>query len=73
MAARQRGVVLTYVDKLDTLEDCLRLGGYDTVKVVTGWGLASGWNPEARKRVLNMVPNVIVRTVSGDPSYARPF
>nr|WP_044200480.1 hypothetical protein [Oscillochloris trichoides] len=73
MAARQRGVVLTYVDKLETLEDCIRIGEYDTVKVVTGWGLASGWNPEARKRVLNMVPNVIVRTVSGDPSYARPF
>jgi hypothetical protein len=73
MATRQRGVVLTYVDNLDTLEDCIRLGGYDTVKVVTGWGLSSGWNPEARKRVLNMVPNVIVRTVSGDPSYARPF
>jgi hypothetical protein len=73
MANRQRGVVLTYVDSLDTLEDCLHLGGYDAVKVVTGWGLASGWNPDARKRVLNMVPNVIVRTVSGDPSYARPY
>lgn len=71
--ARQRGVILTYVDTLDTLEDCLRLGGYDAVKVVTGWGLSSGWNPETRRRALGMVPNVIVRTVSGDPSYARPF
>lgn len=31
MAIRQRGVVLTYVDNLDTLEDCIRLGSYDTV------------------------------------------
>ncbi|NJN15559.1 MAG: cellulase family glycosylhydrolase [Oscillochloris sp.] len=73
MAHRQRGVILTYVDTLDTLEDAVRLGHYDAVKVVTGWGLATGWNDESRKRVLSMLPNVIVRTVSGDPSYARPF
>jgi D-sedoheptulose 7-phosphate isomerase len=71
--ARQRGVILTYVETLDQLEECVRAGDYNAVKVVTGWGLASGWSPEARARVLKMVPNVIVRTVSGDPSYARPF
>ncbi|NTU80147.1 MAG: hypothetical protein HGA45_12200, partial [Chloroflexales bacterium] len=72
MSARQHGVVLTYVDTLDTLADCVRLGGYDVVKVVTGWGLPQSWNDDTRKRVAAMVPNLIVRTVSGDPSYARP-
>lgn len=70
--ARQRGVVLTYVESLDTLEDCVQLGGYDVVKVVSGWGLPQGWNDDTRRRVVAMVPNLIVRTVSGDPSYARP-
>lgn len=70
--ARQRGVVLTYVDSLDTLEDCVRIGGYDVVKVVTGWGLPRGWEESDRRRVIAMVPNLIVRTKSGDPSYARP-
>lgn len=73
MARRQRGVILTYVDKLETLEDCVRRGNYDTVKVVTGWGLPQGWDDKTRARVVAMVPNLIVRTVSGDPSYARPF
>ncbi|HMQ33056.1 MAG TPA: hypothetical protein PKD53_20160 [Chloroflexaceae bacterium] len=70
--ARQRGVVLTYVDSLDTLEDCVRLGDYDVVKLVTGWGLPQSWADDTRRRVVAMVPNLIVRTVSGDPSYARP-
>lgn len=69
---RQKGVILTYVDSLDTLEDCVRLGGYDTVKVVSGWGLPQSWDTATRGRVIAMVPNLIVRTVSGDPSYARP-
>ncbi|GAB4444519.1 MAG: hypothetical protein OHK0015_45970 [Chloroflexi bacterium OHK40] len=73
MAHRQKGVVLTYVDSLDTLEDCVRIGGYDAVKVVTGWGLPTGWNDDSRRRVLELVPHVIVRTVSGDPSYGRPI
>ena len=36
MASKQSGVILTYVDNLDVLEDCVQIGGYDTVKVVTG-------------------------------------
>jgi hypothetical protein len=69
---RQHGVVLTYVEHLDQLEDCVRRGGYDAIKVVTGWGVEGGWTPENKARVLNMVPNVIVRTVAGDPSSSRP-
>lgn len=70
MSKREHGVVLTYVNDLEQLADCVRRGGYDTVKVVTGWGVEGGWTPENKARVLEMVPNVIVRTVAGDPSYA---
>ncbi len=64
----QCGVVLTSVQHLDQLDACVRRGGYTAVKVVTGWGVAGGWNAQAMRRVLAMVPHVIVRTVTGDPS-----
>jgi hypothetical protein len=63
-----RGVVLTNVKTLDQLDDCVRRGGYDTVKVVSEWGVDGGWNRVNKATVLKMVPNVIVRTVTGDPS-----
>lgn len=66
------GIVLTHVYELEQLEDCVRRGHYDTVKLVTGWGLDSGWQPAAMQRVLSLVPITIVRTVSGDPSYGTP-
>jgi hypothetical protein len=69
--ARQHGVVLTYVEHLDQLADCVQRGGYDTIKIVTGWGVDSkggAWSPANMQRVLRLVPHVIVRTVAGDPS-----
>jgi hypothetical protein len=73
MIRRENGVVLTFVNNLDQLEDCVRRGGYDTVKVITGWGVdEGGWSAANKTRVLNMVPNVIVRTVAGDPSTGTP-
>jgi hypothetical protein len=69
MAKRHHGVVLTHVDDLDQLAECVRLGAYDTVKVVTRWGLDGGWTEDAMRRLLGMVPHVIVRTVAGDPSF----
>jgi hypothetical protein len=68
MTRRQHGVVVTHVDKLSQLADSIRHGQYDTIKVVTGWGLKGGWTSEARRELLNMAPHVIVRTVAGDPS-----
>jgi hypothetical protein len=68
MTNRQRGVVVTHVDNLGQIADCLRLGGYDTIKVVTRWGIDGGWDPHMRQLLL-MAPNVIVRCVAGDPSY----
>jgi hypothetical protein len=70
MSPRQHGIVLTYVDNLDQLDDCMRQGGYDTVKVVTNWGLPTGWSRADKERVLRY-PHVIVRTTAGDPSYGQ--
>jgi hypothetical protein len=69
MTKRHHGVVLTHVEHLGQLADCLSRGGHDTVKVVTQFGIDGGWNAENRSRLLRMVPNVIVRTVFGDPSF----
>src|SRR4051812_20130974 len=69
MTMRQHGVVVTHVYNLGQLADCLNRGGYDTIKVVTGWGMDAGWNTENMRQLLHMAPNVIVRTVAGDPSY----
>jgi hypothetical protein len=70
MSIRQHGITLTYTENLDQLDDCMRRGGYDTVKVITGWGLPHAWTRADRERVLKY-PNVIVRTVAGDPSAAN--
>jgi hypothetical protein len=72
MAKRQHGVVVTHIEHLDQLADCLSRGGYDTVKVVTKFGIDGGWNAENRSRLLGMVPHVIVRTSFGDPSFRQP-
>jgi len=68
MPKRQHGVVVTHIDHLDQLADCLSRGGYDTIKIVTEWGMEGGWSPHMHQ-LLHMAPNVIVRTVAGDPSY----
>ncbi len=73
MYKRENGVVLTFVNNLDQLQDCVHRGRYDTVKVITGWGVEDGgWSHDNKVRVLNMVPHVIVRTVVGDPSTGTP-
>jgi len=43
----------------------------NTAKVVTGWGVSSGWTSAARTKLLSSCQNVILRTVAGDPSYAN--
>jgi hypothetical protein len=73
--ARQHGIILTYVRSFDQLEDAIRRGGYDTLKVVTGWGIdgsAGGWSQANMQRALKLVSHVIVRTVAGDPSASPP-
>jgi hypothetical protein len=68
----QSGVVLTNVQTIDQLDGCVRRGGYNAVKVITGWGVdVGGWNRANIHAVCTMVPNVVVRTVTGDPSYRK--
>lgn len=62
------GPILTHVPTIGILDTCMRTGGYDAVKVVTGWGLPNGWDEVSRRRVCSY-PHVVVRTVLGDPSY----
>jgi hypothetical protein len=62
---RAYGVVLTNAD-VNLLKDCVLRGGYNTIKVVTAWGLKEGWNPNTRRLVCNMTPNTIVLTEVGN-------
>lgn len=64
------GPVLTQCHSLDQVQAAIANGGYNALKVVTGWGSPEGWTRGAMTRVANMVEHVVVRTVAGDPSYA---
>lgn len=63
------GPILTHCYTLDQIEDCMRRGAYTALKVVTGWGVASGWSKTAMSRASALAEQLIVRTVAGDPSY----
>lgn len=64
------GPILTSCYTLDQVADCIKRGGYNALKVVTGWGApGDGWNAERMTRVARMVERLVVRTVAGDPSY----
>jgi hypothetical protein len=63
------GPVLTNVSRISKfINDCER-HQFRTALVVTGWGLDNGWTDAARRLLLLAIPNLVVRTVSGDPSY----
>lgn len=64
------GPVLTHTDNLDTFLRFYRAGRFSAAKVVTGWGRAGGWTPEAIRALTAEVPRLIVRSTYGDPSYA---
>ncbi len=72
MINREHGVIVTYVDSFERIEDCVRRGGYNVVKVITGWGIDGGWHTERKKRLATLVPHLIVRSVTGDPSAGSP-
>lgn len=63
------GPILTDVADLPTLDGHLTRMHADTLKVVTGWGCRQGWNDHTRAWVAQRVPNLIVRSVTGDPSH----
>lgn len=63
------GVVLTRAENPGQVADCIRLGGYNTLKVVTDFGLPVSWTDDTRGAVARTVDNLLIRTVFGDPSY----
>lgn len=63
------GPILTQASSLAPVAACIKRGGYTALKVITGWGLPSGWTRQAMTQAAQMVPHLIVRTVAGDPSY----
>lgn len=62
------GPVLTNEKDITRLIAYRNKGKYDAVKVITGWGLQSGWNSITRAQLLTLTPNPIIRTTGGDPS-----
>jgi hypothetical protein len=62
---RHCGPVLTHAS-LDALDAAVVAGRYDTVKVVSAWGVPGGWTRDARAFVCAATPITIVRTATGD-------
>lgn len=62
------GPVLTNERDIESLIKYRNKGKFDSIKVITGWGLDTGWNSISRAQLLTLTPNPIVRTVGGDPS-----
>jgi len=65
-----RGIILTN-NQGNFLEfrKTVRKYNYDTVKVVSAWGIGKSWDTVTRAQMLALTPYTIVRTVTGDPSY----
>jgi len=67
------GLVLTNAPSLAVVGDALSRGGYNVLKVVSGWGLPGGWTRETIQQAVRIAPTVIVRTRTGDPSLDKRF
>jgi hypothetical protein len=63
------GVVLTHTDNIANYISEVKRRQYSVAKVVTGWGIGKAWDNPSRQKLIYAMPNVIVRTVAGDPSY----
>jgi hypothetical protein len=62
------GPVLTNAKDIPSLMEYRNAGRFDAIKVITSWGLDTGWNSISRAQLLTLTPNPIVRTSVGDPS-----
>ncbi len=65
------GPVLTNTRDAASFIEHYRAGKFSAAKVITGWGLDSGWDLRSRAAVVAMTPRLMVRSVTGDPSYRR--
>jgi hypothetical protein len=60
------GAILTSAPDLAWVR--AHVAGLDALKVVTGWGIP--WDDARRREAARLCPQLVVRTVAGDPSYA---
>jgi hypothetical protein len=63
------GAILTHTNSSRNYVDTLKRYNYSVAKVVTAWGIGRRWDSHSRTHILQNMSHVIVRTVSGDPSY----
>ncbi|WP_437674485.1 twin-arginine translocation signal domain-containing protein [Sorangium sp. So ce131] len=70
---RVGGITLTAAT-MDQLRNSISLGGYQMLKVVTGWGLhgRSMTDPATISEVCSLTPITLVRTVTGDRGHVDP-
>lgn len=67
------GFILSIAPSLAAVDDAIRRGGYNALKVITGWGLVGGWTPTSILQATRLVPTLIVRTRTGDPGIDGRF
>jgi hypothetical protein len=65
-----QGIVLTDCVSVDAMLDTVRGARIPLLKVVTGWG--ASWDEQTRLAVCTLMPEVLVRTVSGDGCSGPP-
>lgn len=65
-----QGIVLTDCASVGSLLSAVRANNIPLLKVVSGWGAA--WDDVSRAEVCQAMPEVIVRTVSGDGTRGPP-
>jgi hypothetical protein len=65
-----QGIVLTSCTSIDTMLSSIRNNHIPLLKVVTGWGYH--WDDASRNEVCATMPEVLVRTVSGDGTSGAP-
>lgn len=67
------GLILTHSSSLDQVEDVMSTGRFPVLKVVSAWGLPTGWTAESIARACALSCETILRTVEGDPRSGHPY
>lgn len=67
------GIILTNSKSFDALDDLIQTAGFDTLKIVTAWGMPDWNQTRTRGQVAAVAPNLVVRTATGDPASGNGF
>jgi hypothetical protein len=73
MANKVFGPILTNAPDVNYLWRMKKDRPFNAIKIVTQWGLDSGWNSLSRAQICALYPTIIVRTKAGDPSSNHPL